>query len=148
MQRMKKPASRGQKRLAGITRSKQGMSTLPQHEADRNLGLPVCVEDECGICRTATAKDDLARIVDQQVDFFRVWGDATGTMIADHLEALALRIRLVDAVTPAEYADRSEALDRDVRQQWQDVGFEEGRSAAAAELARKGRIDYADAHLG
>jgi hypothetical protein len=124
------------------------MSTVPQESAGSNLGLPACVQDECPICRAASTKDDLARIVDQQVDFFRVWGDAIGTMIADHLEALALRIRLVDAVTPAEYADRSEALDRDVRQQWQTIGYEEGRSAAAAELARKGKIDYADAHLG
>jgi hypothetical protein len=124
------------------------MSTVPQEGAGSNLGLPACAQDECGICRTQANTLGLAELVDHEADLYRNWGSGIGEMIAQHMETLAMRIRLTDSVTPAEYAERSEALDRDVRQQWQDIGYEEGRSAAAAELARKGRIDYADAHLG
>jgi hypothetical protein len=79
----------------------------------------------------------LAELVDHQVTFFRSWSTAAGEMIARHLEALALKIRLCDASTPEDYADRAEVLDAEARQQWEDIGFEQGKAAARAERERK-----------
>ena len=42
---------------------------------------------------------------------------------------MALKIRMVDATTPNEYRTRVSILDRDVRDQYEAIGFEAGRSS-------------------
>jgi hypothetical protein len=78
-----------------------------------------------------------AELVDHQVAFFRSWPIAAGAMIARHLEALAGKIRLTDSTTPEEFEARSDEADRQARQQWEDIGCEQGKAAALAECQRR-----------
>jgi len=70
--------------------------------------------------------DELA---DRQAGFFRSWGSPAGEMLARAMDELALKIRLTDATTPAEFAARVEALDAEVRTGWEKIGFENGHAA-------------------
>jgi hypothetical protein len=71
----------------------------------------------------------LAELVDRQADAYRAWPLDAGQMIARALDELALRVRLTDASTPAEFAARVEVLDRDIREQWEAIGFEQGKAS-------------------
>jgi hypothetical protein len=79
----------------------------------------------------------LAELVEYQATFYRSWPTEAGAMIARTLDALALKIRLTDAGTPEEFDASAEILDAEARQQWEDIGFEQGKAAALAECARK-----------
>lgn len=84
-----------------------------------------------------TARDYLDRsdtlsldeLVEYQAAFYRSWPNAAGALIAQALTELALKIRLVDARTPADFEARVEVLDADMRRQWEEVGFAAGRDS-------------------
>src|SRR5207245_1565843 len=79
--------------------------------------------------RSATMlPDELAEL---QATFYRSWGNAAGEMLARAMDELALKIRMTDATTPAEFADRVDALDAEVRAGWEKIGYENGQAAAA-----------------
>jgi hypothetical protein len=50
-------------------------------------------------------------------------------MIARCLDELALKIRMTDATTPAEFEARIEVLDADARASWEAIGFEQGKAS-------------------
>jgi SRSO17 transposase len=83
----------------------------------------------------ADATLTLAELVDLQAAFYRSWPIAAGEMIARAMEELALKVRMTDATTPAEFEARVEALDADARAQWEAIGYEEGRAAGRGEPA-------------
>jgi hypothetical protein len=62
-------------------------------------------------------------------------------LIATELEALAYRVRAVGATCPQEYEARIEVLDRDIRDEWECIGYAEGLAAGRAECPRCGRLD-------
>jgi hypothetical protein len=71
----------------------------------------------------------LAELVDRQADAYRAWPLDAGRMIARALDELALKIRMTDAATPAEFEARKDTLDADARAQWEAIGYEEGRAS-------------------
>ena len=77
----------------------------------------------------ASERLTLAELVDRQAAFYRGWNNGAGEMIARAMDELALKIRLTDATTPDEFEARVEILDRDVREQWEAIGFEQGKAA-------------------
>ncbi len=77
----------------------------------------------------ASERLTLAELADRQVAFYRGWGNAAGEMFARALDELALKIRMTAATTPAEYEARAEVLEREVRDQWEAVGFEAGKAS-------------------
>jgi hypothetical protein len=72
----------------------------------------------------------LAELTDRQIDFYRSWGNSTGTMFAEALERLAMQIRMTGATTPSELAARADFLDLAARENWMAIGHEEGRREA------------------
>jgi hypothetical protein len=80
----------------------------------------------------------LDELVEHQAAWYRTWNSPAGQMIARALDELALKIRLTDARSPAEYEARIEVLDADVRQQWEAIGYENGRSSILASLEPTG----------
>ena len=50
-------------------------------------------------------------------------------MLARAMDALALKIRMTDSTTPAEFEDREETLDLATRMDWETIGFERARAA-------------------
>jgi hypothetical protein len=83
----------------------------------------------------ADATLDLAELVDRQAASYRAWSTEAGEMIARALDELALKIRMVDATTPAEYRARIEVLDAGIREQYEAIGFENGRASCQGEPA-------------
>lgn len=75
----------------------------------------------------------LAELADRQTDFYRSWGNATGTMFAEAMEALALKIRMTEATTPAELAARSDALDLAARETWEAIGYDSAKRECRCE---------------
>jgi hypothetical protein len=78
----------------------------------------------------------LAELVEAQAVAYRAWPLAAGAMIARHLEDLAQRIRYVSATTPQEYEARSDQIDREARDQWEAIGFENGRASCVCRQCR------------
>jgi hypothetical protein len=79
----------------------------------------------------------LADLVTKQAEAYRAWSTAAGAMIADCLDALAARIAYLNARTPAEFADRLDAIEQDARETWRDSGFQEGLTQARRECERR-----------
>lgn len=65
----------------------------------------------------------------RQAAFYRGWSNAAGDMLADAMAELALKVRMTDATTPADFAARKDILDREARDQWESVGFENGKAS-------------------
>jgi hypothetical protein len=59
----------------------------------------------------------LPELIDYQADWFRSWPSAAGELIARALDELALKVRMVDAMTPEDAMARIEILEQDVREQ-------------------------------
>jgi hypothetical protein len=72
----------------------------------------------------------LAEAIDHVADTFRDWKSPFGTMLAQAMEELALKCRMTESTTPAEFAQRAETLDAEVRAGWEKIGFENGQAAA------------------
>jgi hypothetical protein len=66
----------------------------------------------------------LAELVEHQAAFYRSWPSEAGEMIARELDALALKVRMTDATTPAEFEARIEVLDADIRAGWEARGYD------------------------
>jgi hypothetical protein len=77
----------------------------------------------------------LPELIDHQADWFRSWPSAAGDLIARALDELALKVRMVDATTPEDAMARIEILEQDVRQQWEAIGFENGKAAGLRQAA-------------
>jgi hypothetical protein len=75
----------------------------------------------------------LPELVDRQADFYRGWNNPVGTMIAKHMEELAVRIRWVKAETPEDYDARHEIVEQDARETWRRAGYEEGLAVGRRE---------------
>jgi hypothetical protein len=84
-----------------------------------------------------SATHGLAELVEHQSGFYDAWPTDAGKMIAEALGDLAAKIRYVGATTPAEWDARAETIEQEARQQWEDIGFEQGKAAALAECERK-----------
>ena len=91
--------------------------------------------------RECAARDFLDRsetltldaLVDHVASHFGTWGNGAGDLISETLAALAFKIRLCDATTPAEFAARSDALDQSARDCWEAIGYEQGRREAGVD---------------
>jgi hypothetical protein len=81
----------------------------------------------------ASERLTLAELTDRQVAFFRGWSNPAGAMFADALGRLALQIRMTDATTPAELEARIEVLDAGIREQFEAIGYEDGRASCRHE---------------
>lgn len=66
----------------------------------------------------------LSELIDRQTEFYRGWGNPAGEMIARAMEELALKIRMTESTTPAEFESRVEVLDAEVREGWERIGRE------------------------
>jgi hypothetical protein len=86
----------------------------------------------------ASERLTLAELADHQADFYRGWGNPCGEMFARAMVELALKIRMTDATTPADFEARVEILDRDVRDQWEAIGYQEGLEAGRREARPAG----------
>jgi hypothetical protein len=63
-------------------------------------------------------------------------------MFATAMTELLVKFRLTDATTPSEYAARVEIIEADVRQQWEAIGFENGKAAGLRQAAPfDGQVD-------
>jgi hypothetical protein len=79
----------------------------------------------------------LAELVEHQAAFYRSWPTNAGRLLAEALEALASQVRYLNATTPAEFEARAGTIEQEARQQWEDVGYEQGKAAALAECERR-----------
>lgn len=82
-----------------------------------------------------SASLSLDELVELQASFYRSWPSEAGEMIARELDSLALRIRMTDATTPAEFGARKEALEADARDTWEAIGYEQGRMSCPCHSA-------------
>jgi hypothetical protein len=71
----------------------------------------------------------LAELVDRQTDFYWSWGNPAGEMLARAMDELALKVRMTDATTPAEFAARADELEDANRETWEAVGYDAGRES-------------------
>ncbi len=83
----------------------------------------------------------LAEVIDHEARSYRAWGTPAGDFLARQLERLGQLVRWTGATTPKEYEARMEFWDEELREQWYDQGFEEGRQAGRREAARVRRED-------
>jgi hypothetical protein len=83
----------------------------------------------------------LAEVVDHEAMAYRAWGTPTGEFLARQVERLAQLIRWTGATTPEEHESRMEVWDEEVREQWYDRGYHDGREAGRNEAARIRRDD-------
>ena len=77
----------------------------------------------------------LAEFVDHEAMSYRSQGTREAAFVAEYLERLGQLIRWTGATTPAEHIGRMDVWDADIRQQWFDRGYHDGREAARRELA-------------
>jgi hypothetical protein len=76
----------------------------------------------------------LPELADQEALAYHAWRNPAGDLFARTMEELAQKIRFTGASTPADYWDRIEVMDAAVRQQWEQVGFDEGFRAGRASV--------------
>jgi hypothetical protein len=69
----------------------------------------------------------LAELVDQEALSYREWNNSAGDFLARHMEELAQLVRWTQATTPDEYEARKEIWDAEIREQWEAIGYEEGK---------------------
>jgi hypothetical protein len=81
----------------------------------------------------------LAEVVDHEVLGYRAWGTPAGDFLARQMERLAQLIRWMGASDPAEHEARMEVWDQEIREQWFDRGYHEGREARRRESGRGDR---------
>jgi hypothetical protein len=79
----------------------------------------------------------LAKLVEHQAAFYRAWPTEAGALIAETVDDLAAKVLATDARTPNEYRARIGVLDDEARDQWQEVGYQEGLAAGREECRRK-----------
>jgi hypothetical protein len=72
----------------------------------------------------------LAEHVHNEANAYRAMGTPLAKLLAHTMDALALKITMTQATTPEEYDARIDALEADVREQWEARGYEQGRQAA------------------
>lgn len=75
---------------------------------------------------------DLAGLVEAQALAYRAWRNDAGAMLADAMDALALKVRMTGATTPAEYDARVDCLETDARESWFDAGVSAGREPSGS----------------
>jgi hypothetical protein len=78
----------------------------------------------------------LAELVDHEALGYRAWGTPEGDFLARQMERLAQLIRWTGAATPEVHEDRMQVWDDDLRQQWEDRGYEAGYAAGRREGRR------------
>ena len=66
--------------------------------------------------------------IDQEALGYRSWKTPVGDFLARQMERLAQLVRWTGATSPEEHEDRMAVWDDEIRSQWFDRGFEEGRS--------------------
>jgi hypothetical protein len=93
---------------------------IPDHYPDEALELP----EEGG------RGPGLADLVGIEADRYRERRTPLGDLLAQTLECLALRLRMCDAEDAETAGILLDRLEEEVRAQWWDKGFEEGRSSA------------------
>jgi hypothetical protein len=79
----------------------------------------------------------LVELVSHQSAFYRAWPTAAGAMIADALDALAAKTARINASTPEEFFAREQSIEDKAREQWWEVGFQEGLTQAHRECERR-----------
>lgn len=82
-----------------------------------------------------SARLTLAELVDAQAEFYESWANPCGNMLANAMRELALKVRLTDASTPDEFEARKDALDAEIREQYEAIGWEQGRRECQGEPA-------------
>jgi hypothetical protein len=80
---------------------------------------------------------DLAGLAEFQAQFFRGWGNGAGDLFGRVMEELSQKVRFVGAVTPEDFEAREQTIEQEAREQWEDVGYEQGKAAAKAECERR-----------
>ena len=78
----------------------------------------------------------LAEVVDHEAMAYRAWGTPAGEFLARQMERLAQLVRWTGGSTPEEHEARMEVWDEEVREQWYDRGYHDGREAGRQEAAR------------
>jgi hypothetical protein len=78
----------------------------------------------------------LAEVVDHEAMAYRAWGTPAGEFLAQQMERLAQLVRWTGGSTPQEHEARMEVWDEEVREQWYDRGYHDGREAGRQEAAR------------
>jgi hypothetical protein len=85
----------------------------------------------------ASATLNLPELVEYQAQFYKSWPTAAGAMIATALESLAQKIRYVGAATPEDFEARADTIEHEAREQWQEIGYQEGLAAGRSECERR-----------
>lgn len=75
----------------------------------------------------------LLESVEREAKAFRSQGTATGDFLASQLERLSQLIAWTHATTPADFDDRMEVYDRELRERHFDRGYFEGLQAGRRE---------------
>jgi hypothetical protein len=85
-----------------------------------------------------------AEVVDHEAMAYRAWGTPAGDFLARQMERLAQLVRWTGATTPEEHEGRMEVWDEEVREQWYDRGYHDGREAGRREAVRARRENWSD----
>ena len=80
---------------------------------------------------------NLAEAIDREALAYRSQETVIGDFLATQLERLAQIIRFTESVTPAEFSDRFDVLEGQARDQWREVGFEDGFQAGLRAARRQ-----------
>jgi hypothetical protein len=78
----------------------------------------------------------LVELVDHEAMAYRAWGTPEGDFLARQMDRLGQLIRWTGATTPEVHEDRMQVWDDDLRQQWEDRGYEAGYAAGRREGRR------------
>ena len=71
-------------------------------------------------------------VVEHEANGYRAWGNEMGEFLASQMDRLAQLIAWRSASTPADFLDRLEVWDGEIRQQWEDRGYKAGLEAASS----------------
>jgi hypothetical protein len=78
----------------------------------------------------------LDQLIERQIEFYEGWQNEAGKWFALHMTELLIKYRGAGSpATPAEAMARIEVLEADVRQQWEAIGFENGKAAGLRQAA-------------
>ena len=73
----------------------------------------------------------MLEVVEHEARGYRAWGNEIGDFLASQMDRLAQLIAWTDATNPADFVDRLEIWDNQIRQQWEDRGYKAGVEAAS-----------------
>ncbi len=117
----------------------------PTSESLPGVSEPLPVASRWGLPIPGPAENgqpaSLAEVIDHEARSYHAWGTPAGDFLARQLERLGQLVRWTGATTPEEHEARMEVWEEELREEWYENGFEEGRQAGHREAAQARRLD-------